>query len=173
MGNTCPTATWRVYAREQGTAVWLPTPLWGLVVSEAHSEDVILSCFRHDVYRYAMGTHHRFHAVYLYNEGVRQIKCQQEPDGALVLEFHSAALRTTWCSESTERSVHDGPTQRAGSLFAAAWQRDTQQETPTRLRWIPASPVPPFFVEERHQTRLEDPHRHDRGLDLVNGNTDY
>mgnify|MGYP006144149679 CR=1 FL=1 len=134
MGNSPYGNAWRAYARELPSTAWLPTPLWGVVESESHTEATILSKFRHEVFRFAMGAHQRFHGIYLYDERTRRLKCALDGDGALVLTFGDAALKARYAETDDECTVGAAVPPK-GRLFATAWERTVDNESTCTMRW--------------------------------------
>ena len=131
MGNSAYGSAWRAYARLAPSGHWLSKPLWGIVDSERQGLAQILCKFRLEVVRYAQSTHDRFHAIYLYEERTRRIKCLLESEDVLVLLFSDAELRAAWCEAEDEAG-----TPAEVRLFASAWERHPLlPEDATTMRW--------------------------------------
>ena len=135
MGNSAYGSAWRAYAREAPSAAWLPRPLWGLVESETHNRNVLLAKFRHEVFRFAMGSHKRFHAIYFYEERTRRVKCHLSDATHLVLTFTDADIKANWC-ENEDECTSGAAVPPTGRLFATAWERDLPNEDAYTLRWV-------------------------------------
>ena len=134
MGNQAYGNAWRLYARQATSNAWLPKPIWGLVESETHALPLFLAKLRHEVYRFALGTNQRFHAIYLYEEGTRRVKCHLETPDLLVLSFSDAALKDQWCASNEECGASTA-TPKKGRLFALAWEATPDQHAEITIRW--------------------------------------
>jgi len=131
MGNSHP-SIWAFYARDKTTSNWIPDAIWGYSESETHNKALIRSYFRHEVYRYALGSHVRFKSIYLYQDGWRICKVHLL-ESVLEITFLNAEAKTTWLTETREDvgtlGGHRNSQIMLRGRFNEAWIRNAQDET--------------------------------------------